>query len=213
MMHFMVIGGPIMWGLLLMGVVALIVYLERTLHLHRARISWEDFLRGIFNVIERDNIDEALSICDDTPGPVAHLARTAILNRDRDAAVLQQALQSAGESEIARMRRRFTVIATTAQVAPLLGLLGTIFKMVDGLMHIQQQTPIVQRMDVLDPLMQALLLTAGGLTVAIPCYLGYSLLVVKVERLVVEMQAASAEIMATMIRGGRDTTNAQSGES
>jgi biopolymer transport protein ExbB/TolQ len=68
-------------------------------------------------------------------------------------------------------------------------------------------------MDVLDPLMQALLLTAGGLTVAIPCYLGYSLLVVKVERIVVEMHAAAAEIMATMIRGGRDATTAQGGES
>lgn len=201
MMDFLATGGPIMWGLVIMGVVALLVYLERTLHLHRARISWEDFLRGIFNVIERNNIDEALSICDDTPGPVARLARVAIMNRNEDGAALRQALESAGESEIARMRRRFTIIATTAQVAPLLGLLGTIFKMVDGLMRVQQQTPIVQRMDVLDPLMQALVLTAAGLTVAIPCYLAYTLLVVKVERIVVDMHSAAAEIMATMTRG------------
>lgn len=213
MMDFMVMGGPIMWALLVMGVVALIVYLERTLHLHRARISWEDFLRGIFNVVERNNIDEALSICDDTPGPVAKLARTAILNRTEDGAVLQQALQTAGEGEIARMRRRFTIIATTAQVAPLLGLLGTIFKMVDGLMRIQQQTPIVQRMDVLDPLMQALVLTAAGLTVAIPCYLAYTLLVVKVERIVVDMHSAAAEIMASMIRGTRQHANGHVEES
>lgn len=195
MFSFFVTGGPVMWAILLMGIVALVVFIERGFHLHRARIRWEDFLRGLFTVLRRQSDNEALSICSDTPGPIAALARAGIRNRNKPMEALHAAIDAAGRIEIARLERRLVIIATTAQVAPLLGLLGTIYKMIEGAVAIQQQTPLVQRADVMEPLMAALAMTAAGLTVAIPCYLAYNLLVVKVERIVLDMETAAAELL------------------
>ena len=203
MIDYVLHGGPLIWAITVMGLVALLVFLERSLQLHRARINWEDFLRGLFNVLQKDHIDEALSICDDTPGPIAHVAKTAITHRNDDVETLKSAMQSAGESEIARMRRRFVIVATTAQITPLLGLLGTILELIAGLNNITSQTPIIQRIDVFDPLMQALVVTAAGLTVSIPCFLAFNLLTLKLERIVVDMHAASSKILTTLTRGVR----------
>src|SRR5947199_10394199 len=74
-------GGPVLWVILLASAVAVVVFIERFLHFHRAQINSTEFLNGVRNVLKRDNVVEALSICDATFGPVARLFKTAILNR------------------------------------------------------------------------------------------------------------------------------------
>src|SRR5438132_14041972 len=76
-------GGLMTWLLLVMSAVVLVVFVERLLHYHRAQINSTEFLHGVRNVLKRDNVVEALSICDATPGPVARLVNSACLNRDR----------------------------------------------------------------------------------------------------------------------------------
>ena len=76
-------GGLMIWVLFAASTVAILVFAERLLHYHRAQINSMEFLSGVRNVLKRDNIVEALSICDATPGPVARLVKVAILNRER----------------------------------------------------------------------------------------------------------------------------------
>ena len=64
-------GGPMIWVILLASAVAVVVFIERVLHYHRAQINSVEFLNGVRNVLKRDNVVEAISICDATPGPVA----------------------------------------------------------------------------------------------------------------------------------------------
>ncbi len=189
-------GGPILWLCVASGVVALVVFIERALHLHKARIKSEDFLKGIFNILRRENITEALTICEETPGPVAYVVKTAILHRDDKKDAIREAVEDASVGEISRMERRLVVIATVAQIAPLLGLLGTVLGMVESLIIMTQQAPLVQSADVLKGLMKALVTTAAGLTVAIPCYAAFNLLVVKIDRIVLDMERAGSEIIA-----------------
>ena len=73
-------GGPVLYVILLTSAVAVVVFVERFLHCHRAQINSTEFLNGVRTVLKRNNVVEALSICDATPGPVARLVRTAILN-------------------------------------------------------------------------------------------------------------------------------------
>ena len=189
-------GGPIVWIIIAMGVAAFVVYVERSLHLHKARIRAEDFLKGIETNLRRGNIAEALSICEDTPGPVAYIVMTAILHRADPKDAIQKALAQAGLSETSRMERRLVVVATVAQLAPLLGLLGTVVGMVDSLLVIQQQGMLVQAADVTAGLMKALVTTAAGLCVAIPCYAAFNLLVIKIDRIVLDMERVASEISA-----------------
>ena len=189
-------GGPVLWIIMVCGAAAFVVYIERSLHLHRARIRFEDFLKGIFNILKRQNINEALAICDETPGPVAYLVRTAILHRTASPEQIRSAMSDASSAEISRLERRLVLVATVAQVAPLLGLLGTVLGMVETLIVLQAQAPLIQSADVTRGMMKALIDTAAGLMVAIPCYAGFNLLVVKIDRLVLDMEKASAEVIA-----------------
>lgn len=191
-------GGPVLWIILGCGLTAFIVFVERSLHLHRARIKSDDFLRGIFNILRRGNVEEALSICDDTPGPVAYVVKTAVLHRE-DKEAVRSAVDDAGLAEISRMERRLVVIATVGQIAPLLGLLGTVLGMVESLVVMQEHGYLVQHADVLGGLMKSLVTTAAGLTVAIPCYVAFNLLVVKIDRIVLDMERAASEIIAFLM--------------
>lgn len=188
-------GGPVCWVIVVCGLFAFGVFIERGLHLHRARIKYDDFLKGIFNILGRKNIQEAITICEETPGPVAYLVKTAILHRDDPKDIIRNAVDDASLAEVSRMERRLVVIATVAQIAPLLGLLGTVLAMVQGLIVLQQQAKLIQSVDIMGLLSQALICTAAGLTVAIPCYAAFNLLVVKIDRLVLDMERAKSEIV------------------
>src|SRR5436309_15344933 len=119
-------GGLMIWVILLASAVAVVVFIERVLHYHRAQINSTEFLNGVRNVLKRDNVVEALSICDATPGPVARLVRTAILNRDRGREGIRDSLEEAGLLEVPRLEDKLNLLATIAQIAPLMGLLGTV---------------------------------------------------------------------------------------
>lgn len=193
-------GGIVVWVILGMGLLAFGVFIERALHLHRARIRSEDFLKGIYNILARKNIAEAIAICEETPGPVAHIVRTAIINRDRDSVDFRTAVDDAGVAEISRMERRLVVVATAAQLAPLMGLLGTVLGMVELMIVLQNQV-IVQSADVMEGMMKALMATGAGLCVSIPCHAAFNLLVVKIDRIVLDMERAASDIVA-FIKGG-----------
>lgn len=188
-------GGLVAWIIIVCGLVAIGVFMERVLNLHRARIKAEDFLAGILNNLGRGNVAEALAICEDTPGPVAEIVKVAILNLGADKDAIRTAVENAGRIEIARMERRLVVLATMAQVAPIFGLLGTVLGMIKGVQAMRSAAPLVQSADVLGGLMPALICTALGLSVAAPCYVAFNFLVGKVEKIVIDMERASAEIL------------------
>src|SRR5580765_2365356 len=124
--EFLSLGGPALWLILLVSAVAIVVFIERFLHFHRAQINSAEFLNGVRTVLKRNNVVEAISICDATPGPVARLVKTAILNRDYGRDRVRESLEEAGLAEVPRLEQKLNLLATIAQLAPLLGLLGTV---------------------------------------------------------------------------------------
>ena len=113
--------GLALWLILLASAVAVVVFIERFLHCHRAQINSTEFLNGVRNVLRRNNVVEAISICDATPGPVARLVKTAILNRDSGRERIREAIEEAGLVEVPRLEEKLNLLATIAQLAPLLG--------------------------------------------------------------------------------------------
>jgi len=123
---FLQAGGPVIWLILIAGAAAFVVFVERALFCHRSQINSAEFLNGVRNVLKRNNVVEAISICDATPGPVARIVKTAILNRDKGRERVREAIEEAGLTEVPQLEERLNMLATIAQIAPLLGLLGTI---------------------------------------------------------------------------------------
>jgi biopolymer transport protein ExbB len=175
--------------------VAVAVFIERMLHYHRAQINSTEFLNGVRNVLKRDNVIEALAICDATPGPVPRLVKIAILNRDRGRDGVREALEDAGSLEVPRLEEKLNLLATIAQIAPLIGLLGTALGFIEIFKVIQDAGLHAHVGQLSRGIWQALICTAAGLAVAIPSYAAYNYLVSRVNSIVLDMEQISTEIL------------------
>lgn len=199
-------GGPMIWVILLAGAVGIVVFIERYLHCHRAQINSTEFLNGVRTVLKRDNVVEALSICDATPGPVARLVKTAILNRDHGRERVREAIEEAGLTEVPRLEENLSLLATIAQLAPLLGLLGTVLGFIQVFMKLQD-AGLFAHVGMLwgdehSGVWQALICSAAGLAVAIPTHAGYNYLVNRVNSIVLDMERAGTEIVNIVTETG-----------
>jgi biopolymer transport protein ExbB len=138
---------------------------------------------------------EALSICDATPGPVARLVKTAILSRELGRDGVRDALEEAGLLEVPRLEEKLGLMATIAQIAPLVGLLGTVLGFLTVFQRLQEQGAYATSNLLAGGIWESLLSMAAGLAVAIPTYAGYNYLVNRVNSIVLDMEKASAEIV------------------
>ena len=188
-------GGPMMYLLLLVSAVAMAVFIERLLHYHRAQINSAEFLNGVRNVLKRENVVEAISICDATPGPVARLVKVAILNRESGREGVREALEEAGLLEVPRLEDKLNLLATIAQISPIMGLLGTVLGFITVFRDIQAQGLNAQSAMLAGGVWEALVCTAFGLAIAIPSYAAYNYLVSRVNSIVLDMEKASTEIL------------------
>lgn len=188
------VGGPVFWILVVLATVAVFTYIERLLDLRRAQIDYQGFLKGVINVLDAGNDDEALSICDDTPAPVAQVVATAIRNRAGSARVLREAVDSQGRAEVSRLDRRLAALAIIAQVAPSIGLLGAVIGFIRTVMAVNS-SELVARADLMGGCMEALVSAAMGLAVAIPVTVMYGSLRVRLERIIVDLEASASQIL------------------
>lgn len=200
MLNWIQSGGPVMWLILAGGFIALLIFLERLFHLHRAQIKIDDFLYGITTNLKRGNHLEAIAICDQTPGPAAHLVRTAILNAEEPKEELIKTIQQAGIREIPRLERHTNLLITLAQILPMLGLLGTVLGLLGMLSILQEGSPLAEIGDLAGGLWGALLTTAAGLTTGIPTYAGYHFLIGRIESIAIDMEQVSSEIIYFLTR-------------
>jgi biopolymer transport protein ExbB len=171
------------------------VFIERLLHYHRAQINSAEFLNGVRNVLKRENVVEAISICDATPGPVARLVKVAILNRESGREGVREALEEAGLLEVPRLEDKLNLLATIAQISPIMGLLGTVLGFITVFRDIQAQGLNAQSAMLAGGVWEALVCTAFGLAIAIPSYAAYNYLVSRVNSIVLDMEKASTEIL------------------
>lgn len=189
-----VMGGPMFWILAIMALAAVITYIDRVVDLRRARIDYEDFLKGVFNVLDSGNDEEALSICEDVSAPAARIIATAIRHRNGSARILRESVDSQGRAEIGRLDRRLATLAIIAQVAPTVGLIGTVFGFVKTVLAANSQE-LVSRADLLGGSMEALVAAAVGLLVGVLATVMYGSLRVRLDRTVVELEAAASQVI------------------
>ena len=184
-------AGVTMWLIILCSLVAVLVFIGKWFQFHRAQINVRELISGLVNVLRRDGMIEALTLCDNTPGPVARIL-TAAIQAYQNEDDIRRAIDDAVLVELPRLESLLNVLGTIAKVAPLLGLLGTVVGM-------QETFAAMRNSMALDELSggitKALLTTGAGLVLAIPCLIAYNYLLARVETFCIEMEKASSEIM------------------
>jgi biopolymer transport protein ExbB len=149
-----------MWVLLAFGLVLVVLFIERALYLHRGQIRSTAFVSGIKNILAKRRLVEALTVCEETPGPVAAVVKAALLHSDEDAEAMRFHVQEAAVVELPALERRIGAIGAIAQVAPLLGLLGTVLGLISTFAAFQHDYATASALA--KGMWQALFCTAGG---------------------------------------------------
>src|SRR3979411_147131 len=93
-------GGPMMWVLFALGLLCLMLVVERTLYLHRGHIRSTAFIGGLKNILAKRRTVEALTVCEETPGPVAAVVKAALLHADDEADTMRFHVQEAAVVEL-----------------------------------------------------------------------------------------------------------------
>ena len=192
------IGGPVFWILAALAVAAVVMFFERLMELRNAQIDSQDFIKGVINVLSSGNEDEALAICEDTPVPVANVVATAIRHRKGSILALREAVDVQGRAEIARLDRRLASLSVIGQIAPLIGLLGTITGFIKTVMLVNGHE-IVPRAELVGGAVSSMVLAAEGLAIAIPVAVMYTGLRIRLARIVSDLEGAATEIVGYIL--------------
>ncbi len=199
-------GGEVMWVILFCSLIATFIFIERWFHYHREQINVGELIKGLINVLKRDGFIEAISLCDNTPGPVARILMAAIQAYQNGEDDVRQAIEDAALTEVPKLERRLNILGTIGYIAPLLGLLGTVLGMMRAFGTINsQKTALLSAVDISGDIRMALITTAAGLCVAIPCYVAHNYLVARVETMALDMEKASSEMIYYLKHRGRNT--------
>jgi biopolymer transport protein ExbB len=190
-------GGPMMWVILAFGLVLVVLFIERALYLHRGQIRSTEFMSGIKNILAKRRLVEALTVCEETPGPVAAVVKAALLHADDDAEAMRFHVQEAAVVELPALERRIGAIGAIAQVSPLLGLLGTVLGLMTTFSAFQHDYATASALA--KGMWEALFCTAGGLMLAITAHLALHFLNGRVRAIVRDMEWSGNEIMKYLI--------------
>jgi biopolymer transport protein ExbB len=198
--QFLFDGGIIMIPIALCSIVGLAIVVERVISLRRANIDTREFMATIRQVLRQNRIQEAVQICDETDAPVARILKAGMLKADRSKQDIREAIEDAGLLEVPRLERYLSALATCANIAPLLGLLGTVQGMIKAFGQIQNLRGQVSPADLAEGIGNALITTGAGLCVAIPLLVCYNYFVTRVENTLIEVEISSSELVELLTR-------------
>ena len=201
-MKLMKDGGPVMWIILVLDIIALAVVLQKTFQFHREEINVRELLRGLFNVLKRDGFIEAISLCDNTPGPVARMLSAAIAAKQQGDEDIRSAVDDAAFNEIPRLERGVKLLGTIGFILPLIGFFGTVVGMLQAF-EVVKASEFLSASAVSGAVTSALLTSAAGLAGAIPCYVAYNYLVSRINTITLDMERAAIEIVSFFERSVR----------
>jgi len=198
-------GGWVMIPIALCSVIAVVIIIERFIVLSRSKTNTRHLMMKLKSLIIKGNKEEAVNLCDETPGPAARVLREGLLYSHREKEAIQDAIESAGSREVFRLERYLGVLATVAGIAPLLGFLGTVTGMIRAFMQIERLSGNVNASVLAGGIWEALITTAAGLIVGIPAFIFYNYLMTRVQRLVYEIESSSNELLGLLLEEKQNT--------
>ena len=190
-------GGIFMYPLLFFSVLAATVAIERFIVFSKAKIHVSDFLTKIRKaLLVNRNVKEAIKICEQSKGPVASVMKAGLLRYGHSREDVEKTIENAALYELDRLEKRLGVLATTANVAPMLGFLGTVAGMIKSFATLAEQG-LTNPAAVAVGISEALITTATGLIIAIPAQLVYNWYTTKITRFVRDIETASNMLVET----------------
>jgi biopolymer transport protein ExbB len=192
-------GGLMMWPLLILAIAGILIFIERVLYLHKCQIRTDMFITGIRNLLDKNRYIEALTVCEETPGPVSSVIKAALLAKGKSRDEVVGAIQGVAVVQIPSLQRRIAWMSAIARVGPILGLLGTVIGMIDAFYGIHSGGAYANMGTISGGFAAALVATAFGLAIAAMAHLAHHFLNSRVESIVNDMEYAGQDILQTLL--------------
>lgn len=190
-------GGRFMWGLLALSIIGVAVIIERAITLQKAKADVRALMEKVVGALKKGKFDEALEICAETRGPIPQILHAGLRQAKKGTVAIEKAIETAGIVEMSFLERGLIILATVANVAPLLGFLGTVSGMIAAFEAIAQAEQVSAKL-VASGISEALITTMTGLMIAIPVQIAHNLFVQQIDKFVVEMEDSAAELVDTL---------------
>lgn len=193
-------GGPFMYVILFTLVFGLAILVERFLAISvKNRVDTTKFVNRVMDLIQGGSISSAIEYCSMSNAALPRITRAGLQEYDKSPQDIQQAFELAAMSEIPKLEKRTQYLAMIANVATLLGLLGTIFGLITAFQSITDVEATQKAALLSRGISMAMNTTAFGLMVAIPCLMGYSFLQEKTNLLIDEINESVARIYRGLV--------------
>ncbi len=198
-------GGWMMYPLLVASLVGMIFIIERWFALRKAKTNVNEFLAKIRkSLIVNRSIKQATKVCEEYPGPVASIMKAGLLKYGHPKDEVEKTIENAALFEIGRFEKNMVWLATVANVAPLMGFLGTVAGMINSFEALAE-AGLSNPGLVASGISEALITTASGLAIAIPVQLAYNFFMNKINKFVRDVETSTNMLLETfgeMERGG-----------
>ena len=190
-------GGWMMYPLILCSLIGLGVIIAKSWTLWIAHRSTNKVLTEVEELARAGRLDDAIQVAAANPGPASAILHAG-LRRIRKSTVrsgeVEQAISTIGTIELGFLERGLVILATVANVAPLMGFLGTVAGMIIAFGAIERAGEVEPSL-VAGGIKVALITTAAGLLIAIPVNIGYNFFVTRIDQLILDMEQGSQRIL------------------
>ncbi len=188
-------GGFWMIPLLLLSIISIYVFVERLLVIRKAAREDDSFMDRIKDYIHDGEIDTALKLCQKTNTPASRLIAKGISRLGRPMNDVLVAIENVGNIEIASLEKGFSLLATTAAGAPMIGFLGTVTGMVRAFYNMASAGNNADITTLSGGIYEALVTTVAGLIVGIIALFAYNYLVARVDGVMNQLETKTMEFM------------------
>lgn len=186
----------IMLPLLILSIVAVYIWVERYTAIQKASKLDPAFMSSIKGFVTEGKFEEAKTLCQNNSTPVSRMLEKGISRLGRPLEDISTSVENVGKLEISTMEKGLSILATISGAAPMIGFLGTVIGMMSTFHQMSSGgNGAVKIEDLSQGIMFAMTTTVAGLIVGIISYLGYNLLVAKIDKVVHDMEDKSMEFM------------------
>ncbi|MDQ7052346.1 MAG: MotA/TolQ/ExbB proton channel family protein [candidate division KSB1 bacterium] len=198
-------GGGFMFAILGVLVISIAIMIERFIYLSvKNRIDEVAFVNRILDFIQKGQVSSAIEYCNMSKAALPQITKAGLEEFGKSPADIQNALELAAMSEIPKLEKRTPYLSMFANVATLLGLLGTIFGLINSFEAVASADASQKATLLSAGISVAMNTTAFGLIAAIPALIGYSYLQEKTNELIDSINENVARIYRRMVSAGRN---------
>lgn len=188
-------GGWIMIPILVLSIIAIFIFIDRFIAIKKASKIDYNLLDEVKYLIYNNKQKEALEFVTNENSPIARMLEKGIKNMHRSVTDINNAIEMAGNLEVAKLEKGLPVLASISGGAPMIGFLGTVMGMIQAFFDMANAGSNIDVTLLSSGIYQAMVTTAAGLSVGIVAYFAYNILVSNIEKVVFKMEASTSEFL------------------